>query len=572
MNIIVEKNSPNIPGVLKRMAGASNIHVQRCEPCNRDGENQKAVSCCSDCIEYLCVECAKFHRKGKITANHKTISILEAEKVDSSILDIPEICNIHEDQKLSFFCVQHDTICCAFCLRELHSACKDVRSMEKASKGVRTGTSIEDLKRRMSDFSLIIGRIVEAYKNNLSLVSVQKDECKEKLRNIRKELIGFLDELEQVIDKKVDVLDKECKDQIEQNIKDLTTRKIKSETWQTAIKTLAEHASETRILAAVKTLDLLQGEEEAFLDKFQEKLTAYEIRSSSYDFIGKIKPILAKISGIKIEKSKTTVPGPLNGQQDHTYHFQQGKVLLDQKISCSQLKITRIYSACFTLDNRIVFSCHFLISMYDIASASVQSTQVKYCPLDITCDLKNDIYASFPAVGLCKINKENFTEDPWFTQTSGCFNCVKVNNDTIYSNTNSREVIVLNEDQTIVKSLKTKIKLEFMCMEGHNGIFISDGKSIKHMTESGSISRIPYTLKRDNEITGLDVDEKGQLYACTSNKEVGSIVRINTTTGYKEPVLENLVTPRDIAFHPTKNKFLVMTDHGKECSVYEVTN
>ncbi|CAC5401361.1 unnamed protein product [Mytilus coruscus] len=553
------------------MAGAS-IHVQWCEPCNRDEENQKAVSWCSNCIEYLCMECAKCHRKGKTTANHKTIPILEAEKVDSSILDIPEMCNIHEDQKLSFFCVQHDTICCAFCLRELHSACKGVRSMEMASKGVRTGTSIEDLKRRMSDFSLLIGRIVEAYKNNSSLVSVQKDECKEKLRNIRKELIGFLDELEQVIDKKGDALEKECKDKIEQNIKDLTTRKNKSESWQTAIKTLAEHASETRILAAVKALDLLQGEEEAFLDKFQDKLTAYEIRSSPFDFTGKIKPILTKVSGIKIEKIKTRVTEPLNNQQVQPYHFQQGKVHPDQKISCSQLKMTRIYSACFTLDNRIVFSGHFLLCIYDITSASIQSVQMKYCPLDITCDLKNDIYASFPAVGLCKINKENFTEDPWFTQTSGCFNCVKVNNDTIYSNINSREIFVLIEDQTIVKSLKTKIKLEFMCMAGHNGIFISDGKSIKHMTESGSISRIAYTLKRDNEITGLDVDNQGQLYACISNKEVGSIVRINTTTGYKEPVLENLVAPRDIAFHPTKNMFLVMTDHGKECSVYEVTN
>ncbi|CAG2247802.1 unnamed protein product [Mytilus edulis] len=186
------------------------------------------------------------------------------KKVDSSILDIPETCHIHEDQKLSFFCVQHDIICCAFCLRELHSACKDVKSIEKASTGVRTGTSIVDLKRRTSNFSLVIGRIVEAYKNNLKLVTVQKDGCKEKLINIRKELIVFLEELEQVIDKKGDDLEKECKDKIEQNIKDLTTRKNKSESWQTAIKTLVEHASETRILAAVKTIDRLQSEEESF--------------------------------------------------------------------------------------------------------------------------------------------------------------------------------------------------------------------------------------------------------------------------------------------------------------------
>lgn len=442
----------------------------------------------------------------------------------------------------------------------------------KGIKGRENGISIEDLKRRTSNFSLVIGKIVEAYKNNLKLLTVQKDGCKEKLINIRKELIGFLDELEQVIEKKGDALEKECKDKIEQNIKDLTTRKNKSESWQTAIKTFVDHASETRILAAVKTLDRLQGEEESFLDNFQENLTEYEIRSSSFDFTGKIKPILTKISAIKIEKIKTRVQEPIDNQQVQPYHFQQGKVRLYQKISCSQHRMTRIYSACFTADNRIVFSGHFLLNIYDIASASVQSIQMKYCPQDITCDLKNDTYASFPAVGLCKFNKENFTEDHWSTQTSGCFNCVKVTNDKIYSNINSREVVVLNKDQRIVKSLKTKIRLEFMCLADHNGIYISDGKSIKHLTESGSISRIPYTLKRDNDITGLDLDQQGQLFVCVSNKEVGSIVRINTVTGYKEPaVLEHLVTPKNIAFHPTKYTFLVITDHGKECSVYEVT-
>lgn len=92
------------------------------------------------------------------------------------------------------------------------------------------------------------------------------------------------------------------------------------------------------------------------------------------------------------------------------------------------------------------------------------------------------------------------------------------------------------------------------------------------MTESGSQSEIPTNMKRDNaDITGLDIDEQGRLYACIYNKEEGSVVRINPSTGNEEPVLQNIVTPSNIAFHPTKNMFLVITDHGKECSVYEVT-
>ncbi|CAC5401353.1 unnamed protein product [Mytilus coruscus] len=248
------------------MAGASNI--QWCEPCGRVGENQQAHSWCSDCSEPLCGECLKFHRKGKTTANHKPIPILEAEKLDFSVLNIPETCHIHDDQKLSLFCLQHDTICCAFCLRESHNACKDVESIENASKGVKMGTAIDDLQHRMSEFSLMIGKILNVYKNNLSSISDQRDEYKEKIRNVRKELYTYLDELEQEIDTKFDACNKECKGEIEKHIKDLTTRKNKSDSWQTAIETLTEHASETRIFAAIKTIDLLQVEEEMSLSKF----------------------------------------------------------------------------------------------------------------------------------------------------------------------------------------------------------------------------------------------------------------------------------------------------------------
>lgn len=241
------------------MAGAN---IQWCEPCGRVGENQQAHSWCSDCSEPICGECLKFHQRGKTTANHKTIPILKAEKLGSAVLNIPETCHIHEDQSLSFFCVHHDQICCAFCLRESHNTCKDVKSVENASKGVKMGTAIDDLQRRILESSLMIGKILDVYKNNLNSISDQKAEYKGKIRNFRKELNKFLDELEQEIDKitKFDACDKECRAKIEKNKKDLTTRKNKFESRQSAIETLTEHASETRIFAAIKTIDLLQIE------------------------------------------------------------------------------------------------------------------------------------------------------------------------------------------------------------------------------------------------------------------------------------------------------------------------
>ncbi|CAC5401356.1 unnamed protein product [Mytilus coruscus] len=570
--IIVEKNPPKVPGALERMAGASNI--KWCEPCSRDGENQPADSWCSDCNEPLCVECAKFHRKGKITANHKTIPILEAEKLDSTILDISESCHIHDDQTLSFFCVQHDTICCAFCLRESHNACKNVQSIENASKGVKMGTAIDDLQRRISDFSLIVGRIVEIYRKNLNSISEKKKELKETFRNVQKDLNTYLDDLERVIDNNLNDCDKECKDEIEKNIKDLTTRKSRSDSWQTAIEMLTEHASETRIFAAVKTIDNLQVKEETFLSKMQENLTAFELRSPPCDFMEKIKPILITLSEVKIEKIKITVQLPINVQQVQAYKFQQEKALLVQKISCSLLKMPTLSKNCFTVDDRIVCSGQ-PIHVYDMTRSSVKTVKVSFISTDVTCDLKNNIYASFPSVGISHIDtmksREGFRRMNKIMSKSGEYQWVKLHNDLIYSNT-SEGIVLLNKEGTVVKTVICTITPTFVCLEKCGGIYISNGKSIIHITESGEHNEIPTNLKTEYTITGMDVDRQRQLYACICNDEEGSVVRINTTTGYKEPILGDLVTPSYIAFHPTKNMFLVTTDYGKECSVYQVTN
>lgn len=555
------------------MAGASNI--QWCEPCGREGENQQAHSWCSDCSEPLCGECLKFHRKGKTTANHKTIPILQAEKLGSSVLNIPDICHIHDDQKLSLFCVQHDTICCAFCLRESHNTCKDVKSIEKASKGVKMGTAIDDVQHRISECSFMISKILDEYKNNLSSLSDQKDEYKGKITNFRKELNLFLDTLEQEIDTKFDAFDMECTSEIEKKIKDLTTIKKKSESRQTDIETLKEHASETKLFAAIKTIDLLQCEEEQFLSKFQEGLVAYKLRFPLVNFIEKIKPILATLSEIQIERIKTTVQNPKKVQQVRVYKMQQGNPSFLQKISCSTLRMTSFHAACFTTDNRIVFT-GTPICVYDMSSSGVETIPSRLMAIDITCDSKNNIYGAFGPISINKIDIENMELEASCEinikrkQNDSRYTCIGANDDILYSNYNDK-IILFNPRGTIVKSLETRLKPSFMCVDYSGGIFISDRISIIYITESGSHNQIPVKMKTGDDITGLGIDKQGQLYACISNNMKGSVVRINTTTGYEEPILENLVFPRDITFHPTKNMFLIITDKGDECSVYEVT-
>lgn len=256
--------------------------------------------------------------------------------------------------------------------------------------------------------------------------------------------------------------------------------------------------------------------------------------------------------------------------------MQHVKPRLLHKISCSTFQMGVYSRACFTTDNRIIF-CDQPIRVYDMASSSVQTIQTKFIAVDITCDLKNNIYGAFGPISINKIDIENMKLEPDCTikKTRKInvmrYTRIRVNNDKLYSNYQDK-IMLFNQDGTVVKSLDTKFNPVFMCVENSGGIFISDGKSIMHITESGEHNKIPNNMKTDDEIKGLDIDGQGKLSACICNDKVGSIVRINISTGYMEPILENLVTPQHITFHPNKNMFLVITDHKKECSVYQVTN
>lgn len=555
-------------GKRDRMTGDSTMKL--CKPCGREGEDERAHSWCNDCSEPLCKKCLKYHRKGKTTEKHKTTPILN--RFHSSVFRIPTKCHIHDYKKFSIYCIHHDQIGCASCLRDLHIECEEVISIEKASQSL-TRPAIVDLQRRILDCSLIISKIIEAYQKNLSSISEQKKEYKEKVSIVRKNLNTCLDELEQNVDIKLDDCGTICKDEIEKRIEDLTTRKSKAESWHTAIESLIEDedgGSQFNIFAAINTIDHLQVKEESFLSKFQEDLVAYELFSSPFDFIETIKSMLATIANIKIEKIKTTVQQPSNTQQNDTY-IQQGKIQLLHKISSSKLEMTAFGKACLTMDNRIV-CVGYPLRVYDIGSSSVHTIQVEFiCSSDITCDLKNNVYVSFPGDGIYNVDIKNMNEGHRINTQQGRYQRVKQKNDFIYSNWNY-EIVLFNQQKTIVKTLQCIFKPVFMCVENCDGIYIADAKSIMRMTETGTHNIIPIIMEMGEVITGLDVDGQGHLYACISTDVVGTVVRINTTTGYREPVLENLVTPCYISFHPTQNMFLVITDRGKECSVYLVTN
>ena len=106
--------------------------VLRCVPCSLDDKQCNACCFCIQCVEHLCTDCAKDHKKIKLTRNH---ILLEGKEMPTDATAFEEIvkltfCKIHEDRDLEFLCESHDKLICALCIREGHRACKDIVSIK----------------------------------------------------------------------------------------------------------------------------------------------------------------------------------------------------------------------------------------------------------------------------------------------------------------------------------------------------------------------------------------------------------------------------------------------------------
>ncbi|KAH3719296.1 hypothetical protein DPMN_062127 [Dreissena polymorpha] len=114
----------------------------KCGPCLFDGNTVEPRYFCVDCLEYLCTDCIRDHRRNKLLREHK---ILEQDELPQDIELFEEMkklsyCNKHTDVEIYRYCPSHGVLVCMYCLQNDHILCKGVSDiscvLEDVSKNV----------------------------------------------------------------------------------------------------------------------------------------------------------------------------------------------------------------------------------------------------------------------------------------------------------------------------------------------------------------------------------------------------------------------------------------------------
>lgn len=109
--------------------------TQLCEPCLFDETEENAVAFCAVCIEYLCSDCVRGHKRSKMTRDHRVLNEHEMPK-DSSIFKLMKsmmLCPDHSEVDVSYKCEQHEKFICTKCLAVNHRKCEEVQDISNGS-------------------------------------------------------------------------------------------------------------------------------------------------------------------------------------------------------------------------------------------------------------------------------------------------------------------------------------------------------------------------------------------------------------------------------------------------------
>jgi hypothetical protein len=93
-----------------------------CSVCKEKNKNTEAEKFCSDCNDYYCSACVKFHADIPALKKHKILDTAQLHLGSSvKFLAVPtEMCKLHRHKPVDMYCKNHDVVACSACMLVEH--------------------------------------------------------------------------------------------------------------------------------------------------------------------------------------------------------------------------------------------------------------------------------------------------------------------------------------------------------------------------------------------------------------------------------------------------------------------
>ncbi|XP_053386650.1 transcription intermediary factor 1-alpha-like [Mercenaria mercenaria] len=126
---------------------SDDVQEMYCEECEKHEDRYApANGFCVDCVEYLCADCFKYHRR-----HFKSYEVEDKNNMPQDFYF--EKCSAHPKELIKFYCSECEKSACQECKDIDHQNCHNVNHLPTLVKDIKpsTGTELKDLKDKLSN-------------------------------------------------------------------------------------------------------------------------------------------------------------------------------------------------------------------------------------------------------------------------------------------------------------------------------------------------------------------------------------------------------------------------------------
>ncbi|XP_071141819.1 uncharacterized protein [Mytilus edulis] len=236
-----------------------------CTLCKEDNVTTDAVTWCTECDVFLCVECEKHHRRSRTSKDHKTISAENYHGLPSFIKATSNLCKIH-GKKFELYCSFHACACCVHCTTDKHQSCQTMKPLPEILKQVKSSAAVCLLEKDVKDLNENFDDIMEYLRKRISTNANRKTEAIQSIRSMRKSIDDHLNKLEQQLLKDLETKHSKLKSKLETLLHQVDKRAKQIRKLQNEFSNMTKYATDLQTYVGLKEIEKVTSQEGNYIE------------------------------------------------------------------------------------------------------------------------------------------------------------------------------------------------------------------------------------------------------------------------------------------------------------------
>ena len=233
----------------RKQADSDDADSIQCDPCASENETVPGEFYCTDCLEYLCNNCATAHRKSKTSKHHNLLGRDEMPKKNLTTVGVQQkFCSKHANKQIDYFCEKHEQLCCSVCVTLEHRQCK-VLYVDDIAEEFNTSQEYQGLKKQIK---LLETKLTETKKQS-------EKNCQD-VNQYFTMLISDIEQFRSQINTKLDEIERKLEEKA-QKTKTVDLKSMESISIQT--ESIQKHLSE--ITSTLESLEKYKQNQQLFI-------------------------------------------------------------------------------------------------------------------------------------------------------------------------------------------------------------------------------------------------------------------------------------------------------------------